>query len=73
MEGSKNSQALKFFERGATAAEVKQKMGGTYYNILGRCVAQGHKMEKEGHIIKLTHKNDLGKKSTKAAVKKKVK
>jgi hypothetical protein len=67
IEGSKNAQALKFFERGATAAEVKQKMGGTYYNILARCVAQGHKMEKEGHIIKITHKNELGKKSGPAA------
>ena len=75
MEGSKNSQALILFEKGATAAEVKRKMGGTYYNILARCVANGHKMEKEGHIIKLTHKAELGKKPTaKAAlVKKKVK
>jgi len=75
MEGSKNSQALLLFEKGATAAEVKQKLGGTYYNILGRCAAAGHKMEKEGHIIKLTHKDELGKKATaKAApVKKKAK
>lgn len=72
MEGSKNSQALVLFEQGATAAEVKAKLGGTYYNILGRCAALGHKMEKEGHIIKLTHKNELGKKTTvKAAPSKK--
>ncbi len=68
MEGSKNSQALVLFEQGATAAEVKRKLGGTYYNILSRCAAQGHKMEKEGHIIKLTHKDDLGKKATGKAV-----
>lgn len=75
MEGSKNSKALALFEKGATAAEIKQKIGGTYYNILGRCVANGHKMEKEGHIIKLTHKDQAGKKApTKAApVKKKAK
>ena len=75
MEGSKNSQALILFEKGATAAEVKRKMGGTYYNILARCVANGHKMEKEGHIIKLTHKGEFGKKPTAKAVtvKKKVK
>lgn len=75
MEGSKNSQALVLFEQGATAAEIKRKLGGTYYNILARCVANGHKMEKEGHIIKLTHKAEVGKKPTgKAApVKKKVK
>lgn len=75
MEGSKNSQALVLFEQGATAAEVKQKLGGTYYNILARCAANGHKMEKEGHIIKLTHKAELDKKTpAKAApAKKKVK
>jgi len=75
MEGSKNSKALALFEQGATATEIKLKLGGTYYNILARCVANGHKMEKEGHIIKLTHKNELGKRATSKAtpVKKKVK
>jgi|SRR5882724_7321363 len=75
MEGSKNSQALALFEQGATASEVKRELGGTYYNILGRCVANGHKMEKEGHIIKLTHKSELGKKAPVKATpaKKKVK
>jgi hypothetical protein len=58
MEGSKNSQALHMFEKGATAREVKLALGGTYYNILGRCVKQGHTLEKEGALIKLTHKSE---------------
>lgn len=60
MEGSKNSQALALFEKGATAKEVKDKIGGTYYNILGKAVENGHKLEKEGSLMKLIHKDDLG-------------
>lgn len=68
MEGSKNSQALNLFEKGATTKEVKDKIGGTYYNILGKMVEKGHKMSKDGAIITLTHKSSLT--SGKAAVKK---
>lgn len=59
MVGSKNAQALALFEKGATTKEVKDKIGGTYYNILGKAVQNGHKMEKEGSLIKLTHKDDI--------------
>jgi len=55
MEGSKNSQALALFEKGATTREVKEKIGGTYYNILKRVVTHGHKLEKKGSVIKLIH------------------
>ncbi len=71
MEGSKNAQALAMFEKGATAKEVKDKLGGTYYNILKRVVADGHKMEKDGAVIKITHKDDAGKKAAPKAGKKK--
>lgn len=57
MEGSKNSQALSIFEKGATAKEVKEQLGGTYYNILKRMAEQGHSVEKEGAVIKVTHKD----------------
>lgn len=57
MEGSKNSQALNLFEKGATAAEVKEKLGGTYYNIMKKMVADGHTIEKEGAVIKIIHKD----------------
>lgn len=66
MEGSKNSLALNMFERGATAKEVKVELGGTYYNILSKMVQRGHKLEKEGHLIKLTHKDEFGAKPKKS-------
>lgn len=58
MEGSKNSQALAMFEKGATTAEVKNAIGGTYYNILGKMSKQGHKLTKTGSVIKLTHMSE---------------
>lgn len=70
MEGSKNSQALKMFEKGATAKEIKEAIGGTYYNILNRMVQQGHKLEKSGSVFKLTHMTE---KPTKSAPVKKAK
>lgn len=57
IEGSKNSQALAMFERGATTKEVKEELHGTYYNLLKRMEQNGHKLEKEGAVIKLTHKD----------------
>lgn len=64
MEGSKNSNALKMFEKGATAKEIKTALGGTYYNILKKQQKLGHLIEKEGAIIKLTHKDFAGGKKT---------
>jgi len=69
MAGSKNSRALAMFEKGATTKEVKDTIGGTYYNVLKKMAQNGHKVEKEGSLIKLTHTDDM--KSGKAAVKKK--
>lgn len=56
MEGTKTSIALSMFEKGATTKEVKDAIGGTYYNILKKMSKLGHKLEKEGALIKLTHK-----------------
>lgn len=58
MEGSKNSRAMAMFEKGASAKEVKQKLGGTYYNMLKKIVQDGHDIGKEGNIIKIVHKDD---------------
>lgn len=69
MDGSKNSQALAMFEKGATSKEVKDELGGTYYNILKKAVENGHKLEKEGALVKLTHSSDLSKKPAKKAKK----
>lgn len=56
IEGSKNSQALMMFEKGATTSEVKKAIGGTYYNILSKCVKNGHKLHKEGAIMTIIYK-----------------
>jgi hypothetical protein len=62
--GSKNAQALAMFERGATSREVKAELGGTYYNILGKMEQRGHRIEKDGALIKLTHKDSVAAKVT---------
>lgn len=54
MEGTKNSQALALFEKGTTAKEVKEALGGTFYNVLARVQKAGHRVEKEGNLIKLS-------------------
>lgn len=69
MEGSKNSQALTMFEKGATSKEVKEVLGGTYYNILKKVVKAGHTLEKKGSMIKVTHSDDVNTKPKKAAKK----
>ncbi len=66
MEGSKNARAMAMFERGATSKEVSEEVGGTYYNILKKAQLNGHKLEKDGAIIKVTHRD-----ANKAPVKKK--
>jgi hypothetical protein len=57
---SKNSQALAMFEKGATTTDVKNAIGGTYYNILNKMVSHGHKLEKKGSMFKLTHVTEKG-------------
>lgn len=69
MEGSKNSQALTMFEKGATSKEVKEVLGGTYYNILKKVVKAGHTLDKKGSMIKVTHSDDVNTKPKKAAKK----
>jgi hypothetical protein len=71
MEGSKNSRALFLFEKGATTAEVKEKVGGTYYNIMKKMVEDGHTLEKEGSIVTIIHKDTMAKAKKPIAKKKK--
>ena len=52
-DGSKASQAAGMFARqnGATMAQVKEKTGGTVYNLLKKLADAGHKVtNKEGTI-----------------------
>jgi hypothetical protein len=72
--GTKSSEVLKMFERGAAMREVKKTIEGndTYYNLLGKMVTAGHKVEKlAGGVWKLTHKNELMKAPAKKPVAKK--
>jgi hypothetical protein len=59
--GTKASQALKMFERGATMKEIKNEVGGgTQYNLLTRMTKEGHLVEKQaGGVWKLTHKDNV--------------
>lgn len=59
MIGSKASYAAAMFERGATMKEVTTEIVGTYYNLLKKLVKHGHVLEKEGHVLKICHMDDL--------------
>lgn len=62
--GTKTHDALMLYEKGTTAAQLNEEVGGRFYNVLTRMKAEGHKVEKrEGGIWKLTHKDDLKKKA----------
>jgi hypothetical protein len=65
MEGSKNSQALTMLENGATTKEIRDAIGGTYYNIMKKMVENGHRLEKQGSLFKLTHSENFNKKPDK--------
>ena len=54
---SKNHEALALFEKGASAREVTEAIGGTYYNVLKRIARDGHTVEKKDHIITIIHKD----------------
>jgi len=70
VEGSRSSEVVRMFEKSASMKDIKEKFGNNYYNILSRMVKEGHRLEKlEGGKMRLTHKDDWGKKA-KAAVKK---
>lgn len=65
-EGTKNSVALQMLEKGCRMADISESIGGTYYNVLGRMVKDGHKLEKAANgVLTLTHKDELGKKKGK--------
>lgn len=58
--GTKASEAMAMFEKGATAIQVHEAISGKFMNTLKRLKELGHKVEKQpGGKWKLTHKNDL--------------
>ena len=69
VEGSKVSQAVKLFARskGATMAEIKEATGGPQGNVLRKLVEEGHRVERDGRVIRVIHKDDA--KAAKASAK----
>jgi len=58
--GSKNHRAIQMFEDGCRMGDVTEKVGGTYYNLLGKLKKAGHKVEKSPNgITRLTHSDDV--------------
>jgi len=65
VKGTKTSEAVAMFARpqGATAAQIMEALGGRFYNITRTLAANGHHVEKmEGGVLRITHKDDYGKK-----------
>jgi len=57
VKGTKTSQAVAMYVKGASTNEIKEELGGRFYNILKKLKADGHKVEKlENGKWKLTHK-----------------
>ena len=59
--GTKTQKAVEMYEKGCTAKEIMDNLGGRFYNILKKLKGKGHKVTKDGPIWKLTHKDDVGK------------
>ncbi len=59
-KGTKTSDAVALYEKGATAPEILDALGGRFYNVLTKLAKEGHKVENKGGKWKLTHKDDLG-------------
>lgn len=60
--GTKTHDAVVMYERGCTAREIDEQVGGKHYNILASLAKKGHRVEKlPGNVFKLTHADDLDK------------
>ena len=57
--GTKVSQAVALFEKGAPMKLIKEKLGGPQNNVLDKLRKQGHLVEKFDGVIKVTHKDDI--------------
>ncbi len=60
VKGTKTSEAIKLYEKGATVRQVSDALGGKYYNILGVVAGRGHKVEKgPDGVWTVTHKDRI--------------
>lgn len=69
--GTKTHDAVLMYERGTSAKELLQALGGRHYNILNRLRKEGHKIVRlPKHRFKIYHRDDVEKeKQEKAAAK----
>ena len=57
----------KFNQESSLQSDIKNSIGGTYYNLLQRLVKDGHYFEKSANgMMKIIHKDDGDKKAAKA-------
>jgi hypothetical protein len=62
--GTKTWEAVQMYEKGCTTAEIKDKLGGRYYNILKILEKRGHRVERfPGGKFKVTHAEDRKRKA----------
>jgi hypothetical protein len=58
--GTKTSQAIKMYEKGANSNDISHALGGRFYNILSKLASRGHLVEKTDHgLWKIVHKDDI--------------
>lgn len=66
IKGTKTDDAIKMYEKGATSAQIVEKLGSRFYNILKTLEQKGHRVERsQSGVFKLTHADDLPKKGKK--------
>lgn len=59
---AKGHAAAAMLEKGCRMADVTASIGGTYYNLLGRLLKDGHKLEKAANgYLQLVHKDNVKK------------
>ncbi len=65
-KGTKTSAALEMFEKGCTMRDAELEHGDSFYNVLRKLHKRGHRVDKlENKVLRLIHKDDVGKKKGK--------
>lgn len=68
--GTKTHDAVLMYERGTTSRELKERLGGRFYNILDKLEKAGHRVERSGiGTFTVVHKDDIQAKPAKPAKK----
>ena len=59
--GTKHHKVVQRLTTGATMKDIKLEFGDSYYNLVKRMEKAGHHVEKNGLMIKITHKDKVKK------------